>query len=709
VRAWTVRHGNDPGRFGLYAATLQKLFGRRAALKKTMGPHAAVKEVLGLVTGCAKREQLPLAEAARRVHAEALAAQARLGEGKPLAIPPGCTREEALAERRRERGEAAEQAQLLAPLLDAGGPDEIEAALRQKDADTRFAWDCLDGKQKAVKVFMNTFYGELGNQLSPLFQLALAGGVTSAGQRALLQVAALARQEGFRVNAGDTDSIYVVPPLASFGECDADYADGRLALEEWWAARVRVTMRVVGALRDRLNASLRASSGTEFLKLSYEDVLCPVVLTGKKKYYGIAHVNRVNFRPKDLFVRGIDAIKEGVPNFAREISYRVMWRSVALDNRLSLREIVEDVIRDALQRPEQWKFEDFVRSAAWKPDKKNQSVHLFMERMRALAALEAAELKRAADGERTPLYVLPEPGERFEFVVVAADPYGLDGYKRAHRVGDRMELAAVAKARGLRLDMAYYFTNIVAGNCARFINGEPEFQPPGGQTGDGADEEVLAAADRAAQAAARKYLEQFIARVGQEDKSVASRRSGAYRKAYVRASSRAQAALLAEAREVSPDVPAPALATLCHGWPAAPAKPDGKKPARGQAEPDSSSVDALWRAAAARAAELASAQNDVWFADYCRQRGIAPTGGDVGRPAKRPGACLLRETAAPPRMGANGLSLRELAALCEEEARVRAEAGALLERASGPILRYKAGLAGLVEGYRRVELAARRP
>nr|pir DNA-directed DNA polymerase (EC 2.7.7.7) - African swine fever virus [African swine fever virus] len=49
-----------------------------------------------------------------------------------------------------------------------------------------------DAKQKALKIFMNTFYGEAGNNLSPFFLLPLAGGVTSSG-----------------IKYGDTDSLYI--------------------------------------------------------------------------------------------------------------------------------------------------------------------------------------------------------------------------------------------------------------------------------------------------------------------------------------------------------------------------------------------------------------------------------------------------------------------------------------------------------------------
>jgi DNA polymerase elongation subunit (family B) len=45
-----------------------------------------------------------------------------------------------------------------------------------------FQFNVIDSKQKALKVFMNTFYGETGNKRSPFFLLELAGGITSKGQ-----------------------------------------------------------------------------------------------------------------------------------------------------------------------------------------------------------------------------------------------------------------------------------------------------------------------------------------------------------------------------------------------------------------------------------------------------------------------------------------------------------------------------------------------
>ena len=60
-------------------------------------------------------------------------------------------------------------------------------------------------------------------------------------------------------------------------------------------------MGVIERLRDEVNDFLRNNNGSSYLKMAYEEVLFPVVFTGKKKYYGIPHTNKPNFNNKLLF------------------------------------------------------------------------------------------------------------------------------------------------------------------------------------------------------------------------------------------------------------------------------------------------------------------------------------------------------------------------------------------------------------------------
>lgn len=68
----------------------------------------------------------------------------------------------------------------------------------------RFKIQALTINEKAVKVYMNTFYGESGNSRSPLKVLALAGGVTSAGQYNLKKVIKYVKEQGCEVYYGDS-------------------------------------------------------------------------------------------------------------------------------------------------------------------------------------------------------------------------------------------------------------------------------------------------------------------------------------------------------------------------------------------------------------------------------------------------------------------------------------------------------------------------
>ena len=55
----------------------------------------------------------------------------------------------------------------------------------EKDEDRKkdllYQYSLVDAKQKAIKVFMNTFYGETGNQQSSLFDVVISGGTTAYG------------------------------------------------------------------------------------------------------------------------------------------------------------------------------------------------------------------------------------------------------------------------------------------------------------------------------------------------------------------------------------------------------------------------------------------------------------------------------------------------------------------------------------------------
>ena len=289
---------------------------------------------------------------------------------------------------------------------------------------------------------------------------------------------------------------------------------------------VRITMRVMNNLKTEVNNYLYKDNGSPYLKMAYEEVLYPVVFTGKKKYYGIAHENEINFHPNHLFIRGIDIIKQGQSGLAKIIGNKIMWESMSISNRKTVREIVEDILKDAILNKSQWSFEDFIKCDAWRPNKMNISVHIFMKRMKINSDIETAEIKRKSQlGKATaaPLYEIPEAGDRFNYVIVkkdaVSDMFDIHGRKIAIKKGDRMEFVPVAKHFNLPIDIAFYMINYVAGVCARFINYDNEFS----------QEDT---ADEVSQKAAKQYLENFIKKLDNIDPTVIRQRGNLYKKAF---------------------------------------------------------------------------------------------------------------------------------------------------------------------------------
>ena len=224
---------------------------------------------------------------------------------------------------------------------------------------------------------------------------------------------------------------------------------------------VKITMVVMEKLRNEVNTFLRLKTRSDYLKMAYEEVLFPVVFTGKKKYFGTPHEDAVNFSLKKPFIRGIDTVKQGKSQLFKIIGERIMNEVRDVNNERSLHEIVEDVLRDAITNSKQWDFEQFIETDAWKPDVDNKAVQRFISRMRG-----------KYDSK------IPVPGERFSYVVTHPEnTFDLHGRKLTPTKGEKMEFADVAKELEKELDLYHYFEKTIVGLCARFIMYDKKYEP----------------------------------------------------------------------------------------------------------------------------------------------------------------------------------------------------------------------------------------
>ncbi|CAB4403248.1 unnamed protein product [Rhizophagus irregularis] len=413
--AWSIQHNNIPEEKGLYAIVLEYLSSKRNEMKKRLASLKEKKENMDLVIGLMDKG-LSLPEAIEQVLANT------------------------------EEKKRASLSESLHHFINKKKHEFIA----EYDSIC-FDCSCLDAKQYTLKVYMNTFYGTAGDSKSPFFLRELAGGVTSAGQRNIKLVADFVKRKGFGIKYGDTDSLYLVCSEERFQRCDEAYDSGNgISKEEYWSRMVEISMVEMEKLRDEVNDFLKEDNGSPYLKMAYEEVLFLVVFTGKKKYYGIPHESKPNFNKK-LFIRGVEVVKRGQSKHFREVGKKVMGESMRLNNTRTLRRIVEDVLKETINDISQIDLNGVIKTA----------VH----------TREEADAKRLIKRGLTSepyLYEIPEPGERFEYVVVKNDS--------SDKVGDKMEYPEVVRRLGKKIDISYYLKTVV-GLCARFINYDESFQP----------------------------------------------------------------------------------------------------------------------------------------------------------------------------------------------------------------------------------------
>lgn len=265
--------------------------------------------------------------------------------------------------------------------------------------------------------------------------------------------------------------------------------------KEYSSMLVERTFSLVKELSGRVNKFLMNDNGTKYLKMAYEEVLFPAVFLSRKKYYGIAHEKVVNFKPKELFIRGLEVKKRGVSEILRIICLETMWKSMDIYNNLNLRQLVFNKIDFLFSK--EWFMDDFTQTALWKPNKKNQTLITYVNRM-------------LADG-RDP----PNPYERFNYVIVKiTDPcrlYDFKGRKIDIKKGDKMEYIQYAKDNSLEIDLNYYFEKQLIGQFARLISYDEEFHSfkIGSSNSEFLEENELEILDDKTMNNCKKYIKEY--------------------------------------------------------------------------------------------------------------------------------------------------------------------------------------------------------
>ncbi len=320
--------------------------------------------------------------------------------------------------------------------------------------ETKFDYVSADSKQKAVKVFMNTLYGEMGNFLSCICAIQVAASVTTMG-RYNLKLAKNFVEDNLKMKVyyGDTDSLYVACNPTHFIQYDEEYFTGVVDKLTYSSHLVEETFKQIETAKTLVNKHLQKDNGSKFLKMAYEEVLYPAAFLSKKKYYGIPHEENVDFYPRKLFLRGLEIVKRGASAVLKDVINGVLREVMDIKNTRDIIDIIKDSI--ALVFNTNWPIDAFAKTKAYRPDKNNISVKTMIDRYRFMN-----------------YHTIPEPNVRFKYVICKYYPWTYDIQGRIESkmsIGDRMELVERVIEEGLEIDLEYYFDNELTGQFARLI------------------------------------------------------------------------------------------------------------------------------------------------------------------------------------------------------------------------------------------------
>ena len=142
----------------------------------------------------------------------------------------------------------------------------------------------------------------------------------------------------------------------------------------------------------------------------------------------------------------------------------IMWDSVSHKNKFTLRELVENKLKEIPNR--KWELEDFIQTAEYRPAKDQKTIKAFVETL--------------------PKKERPKPGKRFKYIVAEHNPFytTLEGYKKTKKKGEMMVFYETAKEHNMKPNLAFYMQGVggsggmIIGQFSRFISYHKDFDAP---------------------------------------------------------------------------------------------------------------------------------------------------------------------------------------------------------------------------------------
>lgn len=153
----------------------------------------------------------------------------------------------------------------------------------------------------------------------------------------------------------NTDSLYITPPEKAFEESDKKYLEGIINKETFYEEMVGTTMNQMREISEKVAEMLELKIGNPFLKMEYEEVLFPFGFLGKKNYFGIKHINSIDFSlcksgvdpgkfMKEIFARGLPIRRRDGSIFVKNILTEMLMELCSIEETRSYEEIITQKI-----------------------------------------------------------------------------------------------------------------------------------------------------------------------------------------------------------------------------------------------------------------------------------------------------------------------------------------------------------------------------
>ena len=330
----------------------------------------------------------------------------------------------------------------------------------------------LDAIQYAIKIYMNTFYGESGNSISPFYIPLVAGGITTIGQFLLKFCIEFLKDNGNDIVYGDTDSVYYKKKFSLYNTCDAEPHISNICntAPQVWINMINKSIDYANEDKILLNNALKKLTSQEFLKLEFEGVLFPAFMIEKKNYIGIKYASYTDniqasqcttieeFKnQKSLLIKGLEIKKRGIDLYTKHCVFNILKEMFSVNNMNSLEQIIQTTYSEIYSNNE-IDISMYVKTAQYRDSAHNTFIKTFIERLAcksnnlASNVVPASTLPQAACvAPAVAPQVLPEVNERFNYIVVINND---ERFNKNIKISDKMELYEEGKS--YNIDREYY-------------------------------------------------------------------------------------------------------------------------------------------------------------------------------------------------------------------------------------------------------------